>query len=180
MDFVLFKEALRPVFNQTNNDIPGNSTEITLPKAIVGASRSFRINDKIDVLTSADMVFTFDGRRNVLVKSRLASIDPQVGAEFDYENKFFLRMGIGNFQRVKDFSRGGQPSESTFWSFQPNMGIGVVLEEFTIDYALTDIGNVAESPYSHVFSILYSLEKLPGSYSRNKRRIRKKEGKSEK
>ena len=60
------------------------------------------------------------------------------------------------------------------------MGIGVVLEEFTIDYALTDIGNVAESPYSHVFSILYSLEKLPGSYSRNKRRIRKKEGKSEK
>ncbi|WP_286744813.1 MULTISPECIES: hypothetical protein [Roseivirga] len=174
------KEALRPVFNQTNNDIPGNSTEITLPKAIVGASRSFRINDKIDVLTSADMVFTFDGRRNVLVKSRLASIDPQVGAEFDYENKFFLRMGIGNFQRVKDFSRGGQPSESTFWSFQPNMGIGVVLEEFTIDYALTDIGNVAESPYSHVFSILYSLEKLPGSYSRNKRRIRKKEGKSEK
>jgi hypothetical protein len=174
------KEALRPVFNQTNNDIPGNSTEITLPKAIVGASRSFRINDKIDVLTSADMVFTFDGRRNVLVKSRLASIDPQVGAEFDYENKFFLRMGIGNFQRVKDFSRGDQPSESTFWSFQPNMGIGVVLEEFTIDYALTDIGNVAESPYSHVFSILYSLEKLPGSYSRNKRRIRKKEGKSEK
>ncbi len=174
------KEALTPVFNQTNNQIPGNSTEITLPKAIFGASRSFKINDKIDVLGSADLVFTFDGRRNVLVKSRLASIDPQIGAEFDYEDKFFFRMGIGNFQRVKDFSRGDIATESTFWSFQPNMGIGVALDDFTIDYALTDIGNVAESPYSHVFSILYSLEKLPGIYSKNKRRITKKKEKDEK
>lgn len=30
------KEELRPIFNQTNNEIPGNSTEITLPKAILG------------------------------------------------------------------------------------------------------------------------------------------------
>lgn len=173
------KDELRPVFSQTNNEIPGNSTELTLPKAIFGASRSFKITDKIDVLTSADLVFTFDGRRNVLVKSRFSSIDPQVGAEFDYEDKFYFRMGVGNFQRVKNFSFGDQSSESTFWSFQPNVGIGLKLEDFTIDYALTDIGNVAESPYSHVFSILYSMEKLPGLYSRNKRRIVKKEGKDE-
>lgn len=174
------KDQLRPIFNQTNNEIPGNSTEITLPKAIFGASRSFKITDKVDVLASADIVFTFDGRRNVLVKSNFTSIDPQVGAEFDYEDKFFFRMGIGNFQRVKDFSYGDNPSTSTFWSFQPNVGVGLKLEDFTIDYALTDIGNVAESPYSHVFSILYSLEKLPGIYARNKRRIVKKEDKSEK
>lgn len=174
------KEELRPIFNQTNNEIPGNSTEITLPKAIFGASRSFKITNKVDVLASADLVFTFDGRRNVLVKSRFTSIDPQIGAEFDYEDKFFFRMGVGNFQRVKDFSFAEQSNESTFWSFQPNVGMGIKLEDFTIDYALTDIGNVAESPYSHVFSILYSLEKLPGIYSRNKRRIVKKEGKDEK
>lgn len=174
------REQLQPIFSQTNNQIPGNSTEITLPKAIFGASRSFRISEKLDVLASADLVFTFDGRRNVLVKSGFSSIDPQVGAEFDYEDKFFFRMGIGNFQRVKDFSRGDNLNESTFWSFQPNVGMGLKLEDFTIDYALTDIGNVAESPYSHVFSILYSLEKLPGNYSRNKRRIVKKGDKGEK
>ncbi|WP_420388017.1 hypothetical protein [Roseivirga sp.] len=174
------REQLQPIFSQTNNQIPGNSTEITLPKAIFGASRSFRISEKVDVLASADLVFTFDGRRNVLVKSGFSSIDPQVGAEFDYEDKFFFRMGIGNFQRVKDFSRGDNLNESTFWSFQPNVGMGLKLEDFTIDYALTDIGNVAESPYSHVFSILYSLEKLPGNYSRNKRRIVKKGDKGEK
>lgn len=173
------KEALRSSFTQTNNSLPSNSLELTLPKMIFGASRTFTLSDKITMLASADIVFSFDGRRNVLFPSKLASIDPQMGFEFGYENKFFLRMGIGNFQRVKDFSTGDASSETTFWSFQPNMGMGVKLEDFTIDYALTDIGNVAESPYSHVFSIRYSLEALPGIYARNKRRIKKKEGKDE-
>lgn len=170
------KEELRTTFNQTGNEIPGNSLEVTLPKLIFGASRTFPITDKVGMLTSADLVFTFDGRRNVLVPNKIASIDPQLGFEFDYEKKFFLRMGVGNFQRVKDFSTGDIASESTFWSFQPNMGMGVKLDDFTIDYALTDIGNVAESPYSHVFSISYSLDALPGIYAKNKRKTKKKKG----
>ncbi|MFY0594711.1 MAG: PorV/PorQ family protein [Roseivirga sp.] len=168
------RERLRNSFNQTNNEIPGNSLELTLPKMIVGASRSFVINSKIDMLASTDLTFSFDGRRNVLIPNRIASIDPSFGFEFDYEDKFFLRMGMGNFQRVKDFTTGNDLTESTFWTFQPNMGMGIQLDEFTIDYALTDIGNVAESPYSHVFSITYSLEPLAAIYSKNKRRIRKK------
>ena len=164
------QEELRTAFGQTGNEIPANSLELTLPRMIVGASRSFIINDKIDLLAAADLVFTFDGRRNVLVKSAIASVDPQFGFEFDYEDKFFLRLGIGNFQRVKDFSRDLPGQESTFWSFQPNMGVGIQLEDFTIDYALTDIGNVAESPYSHVFSIKYNLSALPGIYAENKRK----------
>ena len=166
------QDALRGAFNVTGNDLPGNSLELTLPKMLVGASRSFRITDRVDMLTSADLVFTFDGRRNVLLKSRLASMEPQFGFEFDYEDKFYLRLGAGNFQRVKDFSRDLPGQESTFWSFQPNMGLGIKLEDLTIDYALTDIGNVAESPYSHVFSISYSLEALPGIYSSNKRKVK--------
>ncbi len=173
------KEALRSSFSQTNNSLPSNTLELTLPKMIFGASRTFTLSDKISMLASADLVFTFDGRRNVLVSSKLSSLDPQMGFEFGYENKFFLRMGFGNFQRVKDFSTGDATSESTFWSFQPNMGMGVKLDDFTIDYALTDIGNVAESPYSHVFSIRYSLEALPGIYARNKRRVKKREAKDE-
>ncbi len=172
------KEALRSSFTQTNNALPSNTLELTLPKMIFGASRSFTLTDKIGMLASADLVFTFDGRRNVLVSSRLSSLDPQMGFEFDYEDKFFLRMGFGNFQRVKDFTTGDVSTETTFWTFQPNMGMGVKLDDFTIDYALTDIGNVAESPYSHVFSIRYSLEALPGIYARNKRRIKQKEKKA--
>lgn len=166
------KEALRSTFALTGNEVPGNSLEVTLPKMLAGASRSFTISDKIDLLAAADLVFTFDGRRNVLVKSRLVSMEPQFGFEFDYEDKFFFRLGMGNFQRVKDFSRDLPGQESTFWSFQPNMGLGIVLDDLVIDYALTDIGNVAESPYSHVFSLRYSLEALPGIYSTNKRKLK--------
>lgn len=157
---------LSQVFNQTNNDIPGNSLEITLPRMIVGASRKFKINSRINMLASADLNFTFDGRRNVLLKSKIGSVEPQLGFEFDYENKFFFRTGFGNFQRVKEFDEFNK----TYWTFQPNVGLGVVLDDFTIDYALTDIGNVAESPYSHVFSIKFNMESLPGAYSKNKRK----------
>lgn len=174
------KEELRNSFNQTNNEIPSNSLELTLPKMIFGASRSFRLNSKIDMLTSMDVAFSFDGRRNVLIPTKVASVDPSLGFEFGYENKFFLRMGMGNFQRVKDFTTGDVSTESTFWSFQPNMGMGVQLDDFKIDYALTDIGNVAESPYSHVFSITYSLDPLTAIYAKNKRRVRKKKGEDDK
>ena len=173
------RDELTQTFIQTNNEVPGNSLELTLPRMQVGASRSFRINDKIDMLAALDLIWTFDGRRNVLVKTGLVSLEPQMGFEFDYEDKFFLRTGLGNFQRVKDFSTGDQAAETTFWTFQPNFGLGVKLDDFTIDYALTDIGNVAESPYSHVFSITYSLEALPKIYTEGKRRIVRKGGGNE-
>ena len=173
------QEELRQVFNQTNNEIPGNSIEVTLPKMIIGASRPFRINEKIGILPSLDLVFTFDGRRNVLVKTKLVSLEPQLGFELDYNKRYFFRAGIGNFQRVKEFAAVESLTGDTFWTFQPNIGAGFVFDDFVIDYALTDIGNVAESPYSHVFSLKYSLEKLPGIYSQNKRRIKKKGAKDD-
>jgi hypothetical protein len=172
--WTIAQEELRQVFNQTNNEIPSNSLELTLPKMIAGAARPFRINDDIGLLASADLVFTFDGRRNVLVKSQVVSVEPQVGFEMDYQKKYYLRAGIGNFQRVKELEALEGLTNETFWTFQPNLGIGIVLDDLVIDYALTDIGNVAESPYSHVFSIKYSLEKLPAIYARNNRRIKKK------
>lgn len=168
------REEVEDVFNLTGNDIPGNSLEVTLPKMFLGASRTWPITDKIGMLTSMDLVFTFDGRRNVLIPTNVVSLEPQLGFEFDYEKRFFFRMGMGNFQRVKEFDRLQDDGESTFWTFQPNMGMGIKLNDFTIDYALTDIGNVAESPYSHVFSLSYSLEALPGIYARNKRRNKAK------
>lgn len=173
------KDELRQVFNQTNNEIPGNSIELTLPKMIAGISRPVQINDKLGLLPSLDLVFTFDGRRNVLVKSKLVSLEPQLGLELDYEKKYFFRAGIGNFQRVKEFAEIESLTGDTFWTFQPNIGAGFVFNDFVIDYALTDIGNVAESPYSHVFSIKFSLEKLAPIYAQNKRRIKSKGGEDE-
>lgn len=144
-------ELLADVYNQTGNEIPENSIEITLPKAIFGISRYFRVKDKFGLLGSVDLDVTFDGRRNVLVQSDFASVDPHAGIEVNYLKTIFVRMGAGNIQEVKDFD------ESTYRSFQPNFGVGVVIKKVSIDYALTDIGDQSESLYSHVFSLKASL-----------------------
>ena len=51
----------------------------------------------------------------------------------------------------------------------PSAGLGVLLsEKFQIDYALSDIGNVSETPYSHVFSVKVSLEKMKDDFRKFK------------
>lgn len=144
-------EMLIDVYSQTNNEIPESSTEITLPKAILGIARTMNFGDNFGLLASVDFDFTFDGKRNVPIKSDFASIDPHMGIEVDYVQTIFLRFGAGNIQEVKDFD------ETTSTTFQPNFGVGLKIKKISIDYALTDIGDQAESLYSHVFSLKANL-----------------------
>lgn len=144
-------DMLIDVYSQTNNEIPESSTEVTLPKAILGVSRTLSFGDNFGLLTSLDLDVTFDGKRNVPVNSDFASVDPHMGLELDYVRTVFLRLGVGNIQQVKDFDA------STSTSFQPNFGVGLKIKKVSIDYALTDIGDQAESLYSHVFSLKASL-----------------------
>jgi hypothetical protein len=43
-------------------------------------------------------------------------------------------------------------------TFQPNFGIGLQLGRVQLDYALTDIGNVSQVLYSHIFSLKLNLK----------------------
>ena len=138
---------LQSTYAQTNNRLTANSVEITLPKVSAGIARSFAITKSVGLLATADADFTFDGKRNVLIRSGAVSVDPHVGLEADYRQLAFLRLGAGEVQRLKDFD------SSTYTVFQPNFGVGFRLGKFAIDYALTDIGDQTESPYSHVFSL---------------------------
>lgn len=148
-------ELVRDVFAQTNNEIPVNTLELTLPRAIPSVTYHWNLGESFSLLTAVDLDMTFDGNRNTLISTSLLSVDPRVGLEFGFQNLAFLRAGVSNFQYIKDFQ-----GEETL-NFQPSAGLGVLLSErFQIDYALTDIGNVSETPYSHVFSIKVSLEKL--------------------
>ncbi|MDA0194342.1 MAG: PorV/PorQ family protein [Bacteroidetes bacterium] len=139
-------DELNNIFALTGNEIPKNSIEITLPRMIIGISRYFTYK-QFGLLAAFDNDMTFDGRRNVVIKTNTVSIDPHLGLEFDYQRIVFLRFGVGQLQQTKDFDG----SES--WVFQPNFGLGVKLNNVFIDYALADIGNQSESPYSHIFSI---------------------------
>lgn len=150
-------ELVIDVYTQTGNRIPENSLEITLPRLSMGAGKTVVDRGKWMALLTADVDMTFDGQRNTLVKSKLTSIDPKGGFEVGYAEKVFLRGGISQFQQVKDFDG------SKTWTFLPAFGVGVSLQGIQIDYALTDIGNMAESPYSHVFSLKFGWNGREGN-----------------
>ena len=138
---------LEEVYALTGNELPASSVEITLPRMIFGVARTWNFNEKISLMGTMDLDFTFDGKRNTLIKSNFASIDPHGGIEVGYESQFYLRLGLGQVQQTEDFDG------KTSWTMQPTAGLGVSLDQVTIDYALTDAFNQAEGLYSHVFSI---------------------------
>ncbi len=144
-------ELVIDVYTQTGNEIPENSVEITLPKAILGIARRFQLKEKIGLLTALDLDFTFDGKRNVPVSGDLASLDPHIGLEIDYNKIVFLRSGLGKIQQIKTFDQ----SRETI--FQLDFGVGIHIKKITIDYALTDLGDQSDALYSHVFSIKAGL-----------------------
>lgn len=140
-------EEVEDVYALTGNDVPLNSLEITLPRLILGASRSFAITDLLGLMASLDVDATFDGRRNTILKTDFFSLDPKLGVELDYKKMAFLRFGANQLQQIEHFD------ESRYWTLQPNIGLGLKVNELTIDYALTDIGDLAPGLFSHVFSI---------------------------
>ncbi|HCQ30339.1 MAG TPA: hypothetical protein DIU39_08640 [Flavobacteriales bacterium] len=147
-------DRVKEVFIQTGNEIPTNGLEITLPRLILGVNRMVTLTKKINFNAEVNFDATFDGMRNVLIKSNTLSIDPHVGIEFSYAGLFYIRGGVGNFQEVKDIY------QNTDWTFQPNFGVGVKYKGVRLDYALTDIGDVSVGLYSNVFSLQFDINKL--------------------
>jgi hypothetical protein len=142
-------------FALTGNEIPENSVELTLPRLIMGASHKQLIHEKFSIMGELDLDMTFDGKRNTLIKSNLLSIDPHFGFEFGFKDFIFLRTGLCNMQQVTDFA--GKKSLNV----QPNLGLGIRIKQFTIDYALTDIGDASVALYSNIFSLKFDLDKKP-------------------
>jgi hypothetical protein len=145
-------EMVRDIYTTTGNEIPKNSLEITLPKAIMGIGKSMQVYKKLDLLVAADLAFTFDGKRNVPIKTTLFSIDPHLGFELGYDQTAFLRLGVKNFQQYTDIQ------QKKSWDYQPDFGVGIRIKKASIDYAFTDIGDFSESLYSHVFSLIIGFD----------------------
>lgn len=156
-------ELVRVIYAQTSNVIPVNSIELTLPRAILSATHDVDINDEISIQGVLDLEVTFDGRRNTVIRTGLASFEPRMGLEGSFRKMAFLRLGGSHIQRVKDFDG------SFYTAWKPSFGVGVFLNnKFQIDYALSDIGGVSQTPYSHVFSVKVSLKEYEKKYRINK------------
>lgn len=145
------------VFQQTNNEIPENSVEVTLPRLMLGVARQFDIGEKFDLIAAVDLESTFDGRRNTVLRTDAWSADPRVGLELGYAGIIYVRTGLSNFQYVTDLS------DSRQFSLQPNIGLGLKIKSVALDYALTDIGDNSVALYSNVFSLKFDLFKKPAS-----------------
>jgi hypothetical protein len=148
------------VFEQTGNEIPKNSLEITMPILNTGVGRYFKFSDNTGLNSEVDLNFTFDGKRNALVSLNPVSIYPQVGLEFDIKKVFFVRAGVNNFQLIPDFRRNVDSNyyRAKSFDFVPSIGIGFVYKNFYLDYALTDVANQSIALYSHIFSIGYKFD----------------------
>jgi len=150
-----FTDSEEEIFLQTNNEIPQNSLELTLPKFIFGVAKKMNFNDNFSLLTEMNLDVNTDGQRNTLLKSDLISGDPHLGLECGYRDVVFLRAGVGNIQQKMDLNL------SENWTFMPNLGVGVKFKQVILDYALSDIGNQSSAQYSHVFSIRASINPKP-------------------
>ncbi|MFN0176922.1 MAG: PorV/PorQ family protein [Saprospiraceae bacterium] len=147
-------DDIRSTWAATGNELPVSNTEITNPSIVLGAAYRFKLGKETMLTPALDFVWTTDGQRNVLISSKAISIDPRFGIEADYKKFLQLRVGVGNFQRVKnDFD----PTKENL-SMQPNFGVGIRFGRVKIDYALTDIGNVSAVQYSHIFSLLLDFK----------------------
>ncbi len=147
-------DATKKVFEETNNEIPQNGTEITLPKLLIGASKEFTIKEQFTILPEINFDMYFDGERPMLISSNTISIDPHMGIEFGYNQFIYVRGGIGNIQKQPSISGEGDD-----WMIQPNFGVGLRLDDLfgignvILDYALTAIDQTNSSLYSNVFSL---------------------------
>lgn len=146
-------DDMKTIFAATGNTIPTNSVEITLPKLLLGGARKFDFTKKISLLAEMNFDATFDGKRNVLIKSKFISLDPHMGIEGSFMNFIFLRAGVGNYQTYTN------AYGKKITTLQPNIGVGVKIKSVTIDYALTDIGDQSVALYSNVFSLKVDINK---------------------
>lgn len=143
---------LKEVFELTNNTIPISSTELTLPKIILGAAYKYNFLQKMNILAEVNLDISTDGKRNVLISGNPFSIDPKLGVELSYNSMFFVRTGIGNIQK--------EPvgfNHKMEYIIQPNIGLGIKYKQLGLDYALTNLGKVSMLGYSHIISLSYAF-----------------------
>jgi hypothetical protein len=151
-------ETFEDDFINTGNEVPQNSIEITRPSIRFGMAYDLKLGRRINLLMAVDNDVYFDGARvGSLIKGGSISMDPRAGLELSYLNSqykrvAFLRGGLYNFQNIK--TETGQEQLGMF----PTAGVGFVVKNFTIDYALANIGNLAENLHTHIVSVRFFIQ----------------------
>jgi len=151
-------EDMKDVFIATDNELPENGLEYTLPRLLIGAGRNFELKKGFSVMGTIDLDMSFDGRRNELISSKAMNLSPHLGIEFGYKKIVFLRAGIGNFQKERKVTL---EKDKEVVTCQINAGVGFCIKDIlTVDYAYSNLGNVSAALYSHIFSLKLALNPI--------------------
>ncbi|MEO7835927.1 MAG: hypothetical protein ABIR50_11445, partial [Ginsengibacter sp.] len=86
-----------------------------------------------------------------VISSNAINVDPHAGLEASIKNVFFVRAGISNFQQA--LADADTTNEKKVWIFQPSLGAGFKINNFSIDYAFTNLANQSNPLYTHIFSL---------------------------
>ena len=142
-------EKFEEVYLQTGNELPENSSEITLPSFQTGIARIFTINKNFSAHSEIDLDID-----NVVseIHCTVQMYNITRLQEFLDMGRTDLRFGVGDFSRETNFNN------EKYVSVQPNIGIGFHFDNIRIDYALTNLGDQSSGLYSNLFSLRYSLK----------------------
>lgn len=135
-------------FLANENDIPVSSTEITLPRLILGGAYKGNKGD-FSYLGEVNLNISTNGTEAAIISGKNFIIDPTFGLELGYVEKVFFRAGLGNMQSIINPVNTAQRS----FEIQPNVGLGLRLGRLKVDYALANIGSVSGVLVSHIFSL---------------------------
>ncbi len=156
----------KQVFYQTGNEIPIKSYEVMYPRLNLGAAHKLlKPGKKIQVLAELNADITTDGKRNTVISTKAFSVDPHLGFEGSYKDMVFLRLGVGNFQRVLDDRDTANQKKYTMW--QPSAGLGLNIRIFTIDYAFTSLQAQSSPLFTHIVSVRINMRKPENKKAEN-------------
>jgi hypothetical protein len=137
---------------ETNNALPQNGIEQMLPRVVLGIAGKLPLkNEKYEIGGQLNAEITTDGPRNTLLSGAVFSLDPRAGVYLNYDHKLVLRTGVSQFQFYQDFDQQRKIG------LQPHLGAGVVLQNWTIDYAFTRLGLGGEGYFTHLFSLKWAF-----------------------
>ncbi|MCQ2975220.1 MAG: hypothetical protein MJ211_10500 [Bacteroidales bacterium] len=140
------KSKFDSVYVSTGNSIPENSIEQTAPSVLFSIAYKYNWNN-FQFLAEIGSQITFDGKRNYLISSNFANLNPSAGLEISYRDFVYFRMGI------TDFMKNNNVYISKSYSYVPSLGIGIKFNRFSFDYCFMDASKNSYDYRTNVFSL---------------------------
>ncbi len=152
-----YNKGINSTYANGKDPVPTNSSEITLPRFVLGAGRRFELPKEFSALVAVDLETTTDGQRGTPISTKTVSVDPRLGVELGYKNLVFLRGGAGNYQKIQSFAVNSNGAFDSSWKGQYSLGAGVAVSGLRVDLALSRLAVEKLGSTSQTNSLIVSL-----------------------